>query len=90
MTTEELLARLEAAVNRGLQADDWRDWKSVQDQYLTYDLKASMSDDQQSRLHELTHGIARLADPEGTWSQRLSERLNRELRASAARAGVSA
>jgi hypothetical protein len=90
MTVDEILAQLEVAVSKGLETDDWHDWKAVQDRHLTYDLKVGMSDRQQSRLHELTHGIAQLADPDGSWSQQLSERLDRELRASATRAGVSA
>ena len=90
MIVEEILAQLELAVARGIADDDWSDWKTLQDRHLTYDLKAGMSDEQRTRLHELTHGVARLADPDGSWSQRLSERLDRKLRAAAARTGVSA
>jgi hypothetical protein len=90
MTADELLARLEAAVARGIADDDWTVWKDLQDRHLTYDLKVGMSDEQRIRLHELTHGVVTLADPDGAWSQRLSERLDRELRATAARTGASA
>ena len=90
MTADELLRQLEVAAVRGIADDAWSDWKTLQDRHLTYALKAGMSDEQRIRLHELTHGVVALADPDGSWSQRLSERLDHEMRAAVASTGVSA
>jgi hypothetical protein len=89
MTADEFLVRLEAAFEQGMADDDRREWKAVQDRHLTYILKAGMSDEQRVRLHELTHGVVAHTDPDGSWSQQRSERLDRELRLAAARTGVS-
>jgi hypothetical protein len=81
MTIDEFLARLKAADLHALQTGDWSEWKAVQDRYLTYDLKASMTRTQRLELHRLTHVSTNLADPDGAWSDQLSERLDREFRA---------
>src|SRR4051812_32631245 len=82
MNAEQLLAALEDAVNVARKIDDWRDWRAMLDVHLTYELKVSMTRPQRIRLHELTHGFVLLADPDGTWSDRLSDRREREFRAS--------
>ena len=88
MSIERFLTLLEAALQHGLSTKQWDDWKAVQDRHLTDDLMQRMSDEQRVRLHELTHGFVLLADPDGTWSDRLSERLEREYRASLVSTGT--
>jgi len=84
---ELYLAQLQSATRRAIDTDDWGAWKAFQDEHFTYALKASMTRAQRIRLHELLHGFTILADPDGTWSDRLSERLEREYRASLVSSG---
>jgi hypothetical protein len=86
MNVDEFIARLQLAVHRALKTNSWDEWKAVQDQHLTDHLMQQMTDVQRVRLHELTHGFIVLADPDGTWSDQLSDRLEREYRESLARA----
>ena len=87
MTPEKFLVELEAATRDALQTNDWSAWKALQDAHFTYALKASMTRSQRLRLHEIVHGFVLLADPDGTWTDQLSERLEREYRESLVRAG---
>ena len=89
MTVDEFLAQLKAADLTGRYAGDWTEWKALQDTYSTHEMKMSMSREQRLELHRLTHVSTNLADPDGTWSDRLSERLEREFRASLAREATS-
>jgi hypothetical protein len=82
MNINDFLGQLERATHQALKTGDWSGWKAVQDRHLTYDLKERMTDDQRVRLHELNHGFTLLADPDGSWTDQLSERLEREFRAS--------
>lgn len=86
MNVDDFLASLQRAVHRAAKTDCWDEWKAVQDQHLTDHLMQQMTDAERARLHELTHGFVVLADPDGTWSDQLSDRLEREYRASLARA----
>jgi hypothetical protein len=87
MNAETFLIRLQDAVDRALKTGDWSEWRAVLDTNLTYALKVSLTESQRLRLHELTHGFALTADPDGTWSDQLSDRLEREYRESLVRAG---
>jgi len=82
MTIDEFLDRLDAANLHAIETGDWSDWKALQDQHLTDDMMQRMSREQRLWLHRLTHISTILADPDGAWSDRLSDRLEREFRAS--------
>jgi hypothetical protein len=84
---KEFLVRLERELHQALQTDNWDGWKAIQDVHLTHGMKVSMTESQRVRLHELTHGFTLLADPDGTWTDQLSDRLEREYRESLVRAG---
>jgi len=85
-----LLDCLKGAVRHALETGDWSEWKAIQDRHLTDDLMQHMTDAQRIRLHELTHGFILVADPDGTWSDQLSDRLEREFRASLERDAAQA
>ena len=86
MTVDQFLARLQRAVEHARKTDNWDEWKLVQDQHLTDQLMQRMTEAQRVRLHELTHGFILIADPDGTWTDQLSDRLEREYRESLVRA----
>jgi hypothetical protein len=82
VNADDFLDQLERATRRALKTGEWSEWKLVQDRHLCDDLMERMTDDQRVRLHELNHGFTPLADPDGTWTDQLSERLEREFRTS--------
>jgi hypothetical protein len=88
MTIDEFLTRLKAADLHAIKTGDWADWKALQDQHLTDEMMQRMSRSQRLRLHELTHISTILADPDGSWSDQLSERLELEFRAGLEREAV--